>query len=532
MGSHAHSPIELDALIVGAGFGGVYQLKTLRDMGYKVKLVEMGSDYGGVWFWNRYPGARVDSPIPFYEFDDPELWKDWTWKQRYPSSGDLRAYFAYVANKSVLFPTPCIRMTDENHRKGNVANIYRRWDLRKDTQFNTTVASAVWDNEQLKWTIETKQGYSFKAKYFLLNTGFAAKRYIPDWKGIESFKGIFLHPSYWPHENLDLEGKRVAVIGTGSTGVQIAQALAPVAGELVVFQRTPNTALPMGQVNYSNGDQAHPKEAYPDLYHARKKSFGGFDFNFLGRGTFQDPPEARKVQYEQLWKEGDFKFWLATYQDMLFEKKANDEAYAFWRDKTRARIRDRRVQDILAPMEAPYPFGCKRIQLESGFFEIFDQPHVSLVDINSTPIEGMTKNGVKTSEKEWSFDFIICATGFDSLTGGLTQIDIRGTTGESLKEHWKNGTYTYLGMASSGFPNLFFTYGPQAPAAFCNGPTCAQVQGDWIASMMEHMKQQGLGAIEALRSSEEKWRQIVLDIGNSTLLPAAKSVCPYLPHFF
>lgn len=399
-----------------------------------------------------------------------------------------------------------------------------RWELRKDTQFNTRVTSATWDTDQSKWMVHTQEGYAFKTKYFLLNTGFAAKRHIPDWEGISSFRGVFLHPSYWPHEDPDLKGKRVAVIGTGSTGVQIVQELAPIVNELVVFQRSPNTALPMGQVNYRGGNQAHPKWIYPDLFRGRKCSFGGYDYNFLERDTFHDSPQARILQYEELWKQGDFKFWLATYKDMLFEKKANDEAYFFWRDKTRARIHDPRVRDLLAPMKPPYPFGCKRIQLENGFFELFDESHVSLVDVNTTPIEEITENGIKTSEKEWQLDFIICATGFDACTGGLTQIDIRGTTGESLKDHWKNGTYTNLGMAASGFPNMFFTYGPQAPTAFCNGPTCAQVQGDWIVEVIKFMEKRGLATIDTLRSSEERWRQIVLDIANSSLLPAAKSV--------
>jgi cation diffusion facilitator CzcD-associated flavoprotein CzcO len=311
----------------------------------------------------------------------------------------------------------------------------------------------------------------YKAKYLLLNTGFAAKRYTPDWNGIETFRGTFIHPSYWPQEDLDLKGKKVAVIGTGSTGVQLATELSSIVGELVVFQRTPNTALPMKQVDYKDGQQALGREAYPDLFKGRPHSFSGFSFSPVPRNTFDDPPETRRAFYESLWEEGDFKFWLANYQDLLFVKAANDEAYAFWREKTCPRIKDPRVRDLLAPMAAPYSFGCKRISLEQGFFEIFNEPHVHLVDMNSTPIETFTEKGIKTSENEWEFDYIICATGFDSITGGLKQIDIKGISGEPLAEYWKNGTRTYLGMAVSGYPNLFFTYGPQGPTALCNGPT-------------------------------------------------------------
>ncbi|KAK8016597.1 hypothetical protein PG993_014786 [Apiospora rasikravindrae] len=487
---------ELDALIVGAGFGGVYQLKHLRDAGYKVKLVEGGLDYGGVWYWNRYPGARVDSSIPVYEFSDPDLWQTWSWKQRFPGSAELRAYFVHVAEV---------------------------WDLRRDTEFDTFVESAVWDDGESKWTIKTKKGDVYKAKFFLPNTGFAAKRYIPDWKGIDTFQGTFLHPSYWPHEGLELKGKKVAVIGTGSTGIQIATDIAPLVGQLAVFQRTINTSLPMRQVEYQDGEQEIPRENYPDFFRGRTDSFGGFDFNFLGRSTFDDDPEKRRETYENLWAEGDFKFWLATYQDLLFDSVANREAYNFWRDKTRAKIHDARVQDVLAPMKQPYSFGCKRVSLENGYFEIFNESHVHLVDVKSTPIKEITPKGIKTSEKEWEFDYIICATGFDSITGSLKQIDIRGPSGQSLQEHWKNATYTHMGLSVSGFPNMFFSYGPQAPTPFCNGPTCAELQGDWILGLMNHMRDKGLKRAEAEEESEKKWRELVLKYANATLLPTTRS---------
>ncbi|KAK8104639.1 uncharacterized protein PG998_011672 [Apiospora kogelbergensis] len=498
-GLHLNGVQELDVLIIGAGFGGVWQLKHLRDAGYKVKLVEGGGDYGGVWYWNRYPGARVDSAVPSYEFSDPDLWKTWTWTQRFPGSAELRAYFAHVADV---------------------------WDLRRDSQFDTSVESAVWDDSEAKWTIKAKtnQGQKvFKARFFLPNTGFAAKRYVPDWKGIGSFRGKFLHPSSWPHEGLDLKGKKVAIIGTGSTGVQLATDLAPLVSELAVFQRTINTCMPMRQVDYEDGAQAMPREEYPAFFEARTDSFSGFDFNFIGRSTFDDDPETRRATYEKLWAEGDFKFWLATYQDMLFTKDANREAYNFWRDKTRAKIRDPQVRDLLAPMKQPYSFGCKRISLENGYFEIFNEPHVHLVDVNSTPIEEITFKGIKTSEKEWEFDYIISATGFDSMTGGLKQIDIRGPSGQSLSEHWKDGTYTNLGMSVSGFPNMFFTYGPQAPSPFCNGPTCAQLQGDWIIELMNHMRDAGLKKVEAKEENVKKWRQHVADVANTSLLPSTRS---------
>ncbi|KAJ5640052.1 uncharacterized protein N7484_007914 [Penicillium longicatenatum] len=496
MGSTSDEKI-LDALIVGAGFGGVYQLKKLRENGFNVKLVDCATDFGGVWYWNRYPGARVDSTVPHYEFSDPDLWQNWSWKQRFPGSQELRDYFSFVADK---------------------------WDLRKDTEFNTFISEAVFDEQSNLWHIASSCGKKFVARYFLLNTGFSAKRHIPNWKGIERFRGTWVHPSYWPKEEPDLRGKKVAVIGTGSTGVQLAQELSKVAGHFVLFQRTPNLALPMGQINFKVGEQAIPREDYPDLFNGRRNSYGGFNFNFTPRSTFDDSPEKRKETYEELWKHGDFHFWLASYQDMLFTKEANKEAYQFWKSKVRPRIHDPRLRDILAPEIQPHGFGSKRISLENGFYEIFNQSNTSLVDIKSTPIVEVTERGIKTTEKEWEFDYVICATGFDAVTGGLLQMDIRGRDGLRLTDKWKNGTKTYLGMAVTGFPNMFFTYGPQAPTALCNGPTCAEYQGDFVVGAMEYMRKTGQRRIEAGAEAEQLWGEDVRKFAYSSLLPETDSV--------
>lgn len=396
--------------------------------------------------------------------------------------------------------------------------------MRKDTQFNTFISQAIFDEQSNLWHIKSSTGETFVARYFLLNTGFSAKRHTPNWKGIEKFRGTWVHPSYWPKEEPDLRGKKVAVIGTGSTGVQLAQELGQVAGEFVLFQRTPNTALPMKQINFKEGQQGIPRKDYPDLFEGRRNSFGGFSFNFTPRSTFDDSPEKRKETYEELWEHGDFHFWLATYQDMLFSREANKEAYDFWKAKVRARIQDPRLQEILAPTIQPYGFGCKRISLENGFYEIFNQPNVSLVDVNSTPVVEITERGIKTTEKEWEFDYVVCATGFDAVTGGLLQMGIQGKDGQQLTDKWKDGTRTYLGMAVSGFPNMFFTYGPQAPTALCNGPTCAEYQGDFIAGVMNHMRKLGLNRIDASAESECLWGEDVRKFAYSSLLPETNSV--------
>ncbi|KAI1383577.1 cyclopentanone 1,2-monooxygenase [Hypoxylon trugodes] len=488
---------ELDALIIGAGFSGVYQLKRLRDGGYNVKLVEAGSDYGGIWYWNRYPGARVDSHAPHYQFSAPELWQNWHWKQRFPDHTQLRAYFRFVAEK---------------------------WDLRKDTYFDTYVSSAIWDEAQYKWIIETKDGRTFRTTFFLAHTGISASRQYPDWKGIDSFKGLIVHSSYWPHDEPDLKGKRVAVVGTGSTGVQLAHTLSTMVGDLTVFQRTPALPIYMGQVDYADDEEPVPKSELAKFFKDRSEGYWGFDFGFLNKGTFEDTEADRLANYERLWKKGDFTYWLGTYTDMMFTEEANYEAYKFWRAKTRARLNDPRLKELLAPTKQPYPFGCKRVPLERGYFEMFNEPYVHLVDVNETPVVEVTEKGIRTTEKEIEFDVIILATGFDAVTGGLTKVDIRGIGGRSLKDKFQErGPTTYCGISIAGFPNLFFSYGPQSPAAFCNGPTCAELQGNWIADVMNNLRRAGIRSIVADEASEKDWIEHVEKVAYASLLPKAKS---------
>ncbi|KAH0280863.1 FAD/NAD(P)-binding domain-containing protein, partial [Aureobasidium melanogenum] len=488
--------VDLDALIVGAGFGGVYQLKKLYDLGYDVKLVESGTDFGGVWYWNRYPGARVDIPIPHYEFSDPKLWEGWTWKQRFPGSAELRAYFGFVADT---------------------------WNIRDHCVFSSYVNSAIWDEEHAKWIVKIKGGLTYRATFFLPNTGFAAKRYIPDWKGLEGFKGTWVHPSFWPAEGIDLEGKRIAVIGTGSTGVQLSQELAPLASEFVLFQRTPNLALPMKQQEFDGKGQTLPKEQYPDLYAGRKLSFGGIDYSFSAQRTFDHTPEERRAVYETLWAHGDFHFWLAAYGDMLFSDEANTEAYNVWRDKVRARLDSPRLKDKFAPMKKPHAFGCKRVSLENGFYELFNRSNVHLVDMNETPVVEITPNGIKTSEKEWDFDLVVCATGFDAVTGGILDMNVQGRGGTPLRDFWRDGVKTNFGMCVPSIPNMFFTYGPQAPTALCNGPSCAELQGDWIVDVLEHVRKNNYHSIDASEQASKVWAEGVAAIANMSLLPTTRS---------
>ena len=487
---------ELDVVIVGVGFAGLYLLDRLRGMGMSVQVLEAGDGPGGVWYWNCYPGARVDSPGPMYQFSREDLWRDWAFSELYPSWQEIRAYFRYVDEKL---------------------------DLSRDIRFGARVVAADFDRTFNRWTIRASDGSMTKARYFVICTGLGSKPYTPDIAGLGDFAGERHHTALWPQQGLDLTGKRVGVIGTGASGVQVAQEAAPVAAHLTVFQRTPNLALPMRQRKLDDATIRRMKEDYPSAYEKRRTTFGGFDYEFLDRSAAEVSDAERQATFERIWEIGGLAPWVGSFNDLLVNEKSNRAAYIFWRDKTRARINDPFVAEILAPTEPVHPFGTKRPSLEQNFFEIFNQPNVSLVDLRKTPIECVTSGGILTAAGEHDLDILVLATGFDAITGGLTSIEIRGAEGETLQEKWAKGVHTHLGMTSAGFPNLLFVYGPQSPNAFANGPTCAELQGEWIARMLNYLRQHRFTRFEATVSAEEAWRAEVLDIADSTLFPRADS---------
>ena len=487
---------ELDALIVGAGFAGLYQLRRLREKGFSVQLFEAGADVGGVWYWNCYPGARVDTHVPLYEYSSEELWRDWNWSERFPSWEELRRYFHYVDKKL---------------------------DLSRDIRFNTRVSAATYDDDRKQWVIETQDGRVVRARFFILCTGFAAKHYMPDIEGLEQFAGEWHHTGLWPQEGVDLAGKRVGVIGTGASGVQVVQEASREAAHLTVFQRTPVIALAMQQRKFDEESQRQMKVGYPEIFRKRRETFGGFEFGPIEKSALEISSEERHAIYEELWAKGGFHFWFGTFSDVLTNEDANRTAYDFWRDKTRARINDPALAEKLAPTDPPHPFGVKRASLEQWYYDAFNQDNVSLVDLHETPIEKITAKGVQTSDEEHELDVLVMATGFDAVTGGLTQIDIHGTQGATLKQAWANGARTHLGLASTGFPNMLFLYGPQSPAGFCNGPTCAELQGDWVIACLEYMRAHGLTRIEATASAEDAWGKHVSELAEMTLFPRANS---------
>jgi cation diffusion facilitator CzcD-associated flavoprotein CzcO len=487
---------DLDVILVGAGFAGLYLLDRLRSMGMAVQVFEAGAGLGGVWYWNCYPGARVDSPGPIYQYSRGDVWRTWQFSELYPSWQELRDYFRHVDEKL---------------------------GLSRDIRFNRRVNEAQFDQAHNRWIVRSSDGSVARARYLVLCTGLSAQPYIPDLPGLSDFTGELHHTALWPQHGLDMTGKRVGVIGTGASGVQMAQEAAGVAAHLTVFQRTPNLALPMRQKKLDEDGIRRMKENYPEMFDRRTKTVAGFDYDVLAKSALEVSDDERQATFERLWEIGGFAPWIGSFNDILLNEEANRAAYKFWRDKTLKRIKDPAVAEILAPAEPLHPFGVKRPSLEQHYYEIFNQPNVRLVDLRTNPIERATPGGIKTAAGAHELDILVLATGFDAVTGGLTRIDIRGTEGETLKEKWAKGVRAQLGMAAAGFPNLLFVYGPQSPNGFCNGPTCAEVQGDWIARLLDHLRQRNYTRVEATVAAEEAWRAQVLELAEATLFPRADS---------
>jgi cation diffusion facilitator CzcD-associated flavoprotein CzcO len=476
-----------DVVIVGGGFGGTHMLHKLRGLGFSTHLFEAGAALGGIWYWNCYPGARVDTETPVYQLTDPELFEDWTWTERYPGRDELVKYFDHVADV---------------------------WKLKKDITFNSRVQSAHWNKTSNQWDLSVLQTIEngitqVRAKSVVFCTGFASKPYIPSFAGMERFSGTMSHTGLWS-EDIDYKDKRVAVIGTGASGVQVVQTIAADVKLLTLFQRTPNFALPMGQTKVTKERNDEFKQQYPAMVKKMKSTYAGFLYDFDPRKCFDVSEEERLRLYEELYNKGGVYFWLGTFSDVLKDTRANDTAYAFWRQKTIERVNDPAVAEILAPKIAPHPYGTKRVSLEQDYFEMFNRDNVDIVNLKSNPIDTFTERGIKTKDgQEYEFDVICLATGFDSVTGGLTQIDIRGVHGTSIKEKWSNGVWTHLGMTTAGFPNMFMIYGPQAPTAFATGPSCAEAQGDWIAKCIQYLRDSKLNSIAPTAEAEAAWKEHV-----------------------
>ncbi|KAF9464913.1 cyclohexanone monooxygenase [Collybia nuda] len=474
----------LDALVVGAGFSGIYQLYQLRKRGFSVKIFEAAGGLGGTWYWNCYPGARVDSDFSIYQFALEELWKDWDFSERFPGWEELREYFHYVDGKL---------------------------NLSRDIAFNTQA-------------VTTQHGTVVHPRFLILCTGYTSEPYFPDYRGLATFEGECHHTARWPQGGLELKGKRVGVIGTGASGVQMIQESGPIASHLTVFQRTANIAMPLRQIKFDRKMHKEMKELHPFILRRRLQTFTRFHYDIIPKSLFDITPEERILIFEDQWSKGGFSFWLGTFEDIFRDQSANDEAYAFWRKKVLQRIDDPEMQRKFAPVVQPHPFGAKRPSLEHQYFEVFNRPNVTLVDIKENPIAEVTPKGVKTQDGvEHELDIIILATGFDAVTGSITHIDIKGTDGVPIRDKWAKGASTYLGVMTANFPNMFFTFGPQAPTAFCNGPTCVEIQGDWIVDCIARLQSRSLTRIVPTRAAESDYSKLVKDVASTQLWSRHKS---------
>jgi cation diffusion facilitator CzcD-associated flavoprotein CzcO len=479
----------LDALIVGAGLSGIAMLERLARMGLAVRVFESGSDVGGVWHFNRYPGARIDSESYTYGFAfSAALLEEWNWRELFAPQAEIARYLGFVVD---------------------------RLDLRRYMRFDTRVTAARFDEAARLWHIETDRGERVAAHHLIAAAGTLSAPQLPDYPGLDAFAGQSFHSARWPKEGADLAGKRVGVIGTGATGVQVIQTIAAEVGELCVFQRTPTYCIPQRNRMLSDEDRSAIRRDWAAILEKCRQSFGGFIHNFVAVSGLAVSAEDREAMFEALWRQPGFAFWFANFGDLMMNDEVNAHACDFLRRKIAARVRDPQVARLLLPH---HPFGCKRVPLENGYYEVYNRANVRLIDLRETPIERITRAGIRTAREEHALDVIIYATGFDAGTGALVRIDLRGVTDSTLVQKWRDGPRTYLGMLVHGFPNFFMVNGPQNAAAFCNAGRCVEPNVEWIASCLAEMRARNATRIEPTAEAEAEWTRHVDDVAAATVL--------------
>jgi cation diffusion facilitator CzcD-associated flavoprotein CzcO len=479
-----------EAIIIGAGLSGMYQLHRLRQLTASVRVFEAGDGVGGTWYWNGYPGARFDSESWTYGFSfSEELLREWSWSEHFSAQPETLRYCNFVADK---------------------------FDLRRDISFNSRVTSAVYDADANEWELAFADGPRARARFLITAIGPLSAPTMPTIPGIADFRGEAYHTGRWPRQPVEFRGKRVAVIGTGATGVQAITEVAKTVGHLTVFQRTPNWCAPLHNGAIDEKTQARIKASYPEIFARCRDSFGCFIHDADPRNALEVDPEEREAFYEKRYGEPGFGIWMGNFRDILIDKAANDTISEFMRRKIRQRVHDPALAQRLIP--SSHGFGTRRVPLESGYYEVYNQPNVRLVDVRETPIERITTGGIKTSADAYDFDMIIYATGFDAITGAFDRIDIRGRGGRRLKEVWADGPRTYLGLQVAGFPNMLTLVGPHNAATFCNIPRCIEQNVDWVTGLLRYMGKQGYRRVEATAAAQEAWTQHVNDSAARLLL--------------
>ena len=478
---------DFDCIIIGAGISGMYQLMRLRGLGLKVRVFEAGTGVGGTWYWNRYPGARFDSESYSYGYSfSQELLDEWNWSEHFAGQPETLRYLNHVADK---------------------------FDLRRDIQFNSRVSAAHFSDETHSWDVILEDGSRYRTRFLITAIGPLSAPTMPKIDGTESFKGRSFHTARWPKEPVSFEGKRVAVIGTGATGVQTIQEVAKTVGHLTVFQRTPNWCAPLHNSKITAEEQRQIKANYPEIFARCQETFACFLHTPDPRGTFEVTKDEREAFWEKLYGERGFGIWQGNFRDILVDRTANAELSAFVARKIRQRVKDQAVAEKLIPRN--HGFGTRRVPLETRYYEVYNQPNVKLVDIRETPIERITPTGIKTSDAEYEFDIIVYATGFDAITGSFDRIDIRGAGGLKLKDKWKGGPQTYLGVLVEDFPNMMMLIGPHT--ALGNIPRSIEYNVDWVTRLIAHAGQQGVTRVEATAAGVKSWTDHVKSLGEGLL---------------
>ena len=498
MGAHNGSvdrDTEVDVVVVGAGFSGLYLLHRLRGLGLSVRVLETGADVGGTWYWNRYPGARCDIPTTDYTYSfDPELEADWTWSEKYATQPEILKYLQHVAD---------------------------RHDLRKDISFDTQVRSAAWDAAASRWRLQTDGGQAISCRYYVMASGCLSVPKVLDIEGAGRFTGPVYFTSRWPHDGVDFTGKRVAVIGTGSSGIQSIPLIAAQAAQLTVFQRTPNFSIPArngpppaDRLTALDADRAAYREA-------AKWSRGGAPGEPTLLSALTSPEEVRRERFEAAWEAGELFEILGVFNDLLVSPEANEIVAEMIREKIRGIVADPETAEALCPKD--HPFGTKRPCLDTNYFQTYNLPHVRLVDLRRDPIATITETGIDTMAESFEFDAIVYATGFDAMTGAVVSVDITGRDGVTLKDKWAHGPTTYLGLTTAGFPNFFTVTGPGSPSVLSNMAVSIEQHVDWIADCLGHLEANGFETIEPTALAESGWVQHVNDCAAITLYPTANS---------
>lgn len=484
-----------DAVVVGAGFAGMYMLYRLRELGFNAVVFERADGVGGTWYWNRYPGARcdVESLEYSYSFSD-ELQQEWEWSERYSGQPEILRYANHVAD---------------------------RFDLRSDIEFETSVLSAHYQSDESNWSISTDRGESVVARYLILATGCLSSTNLPAIQGVSDFRGETYHTGQWPHEHVDLQGKHVGIIGTGSSAIQAIPYLAKEATELVVFQRTPNFSIPARNRAADPEEAARVKRDYQGFRALNRLAPAAIRGTMPGRNesALDVPEDERTKELKKRWEHGGFAF-MGAFNDLGLNKDSNDIAAEFVREQIREIVDDPDVAETLSPDNV---IGCKRLCLDTEYYETYNLPHVRLVDINKEPIECLTKGGVRTASTEYAFDVVVFATGFDAMTGTLLRIDIRGKRGQTLQQKWAEGPKTYLGLTTAEFPNMFMISGPGSPSVLTNMIVSIEDHVDWIATCLEYMEEHDFQSINADSTAEEEWVAYVNAIAGMTLYPSCNS---------